>query len=49
LTLIALNPEAKAVICTTLEYGKKVAIVLGNEGNGLTAEADAITTKDSTH
>ena len=42
--VIALNPEAKQSFMT-IEYGKKVAIVLGNEGSGLTAEADAITTK----
>lgn len=44
--IIALNPEAKQSFLT-LEYGKKIAIVLGNEGNGLTAEADAITTKEA--
>ncbi len=44
--IIALNPEAKQSFLT-LEYGKKIAIVFGNEGNGLTAEADAITTKEA--
>ena len=44
--IIALNPEAKESI-DSLEYGPKVAILLGNEGNGLTAEADAKTTKEA--
>ncbi|CAN5178700.1 RNA methyltransferase [soil metagenome] len=44
--VIALNPEAKQSI-DSLEYGHKVAILLGNEGNGLTAEADAKTTKEA--
>jgi len=44
--VIALNPEAKESFLS-LKFGPKVAIVLGNEGNGLTAEADAITTKEA--
>ncbi len=44
--VIALNPEAKQSF-VDIEYGPKVAIVLGNEGNGLTAEADARTTKEA--
>ncbi len=42
--IVALNPEAEQSF-TDLKYGKKVALLLGNEANGLTLEAEAMVTR----
>lgn len=44
---VALNPEA-ADNFTALQYGRKTAILVGNEGNGLSREADNLADKHAT-